>query len=350
LVIVDSTLQPTPVARLLPHVLRQFQQCGLPPSAVRVLVATGVQGAPRPESLLKKLGPAAADCEVIIHDPNRHLVNLGNLPSGIRILANHQVPASDFVVGVGGVYPNEDPRFEAGLKLALGVLGIQTIRDLKSRFPDAFASQYGDGSEFPRVLEQIADKIGLRTMISAHVDAEREVVRVACGDPRLYYAREVEFARNTFRAPPPADADVVLSNAYPTDLSLATVEYALAPLRHAARDASRVVLASCAEGIGTRTLDELAPGSSFRRWLRPLKQVTFGSSRDRRHRHPIWLYRPGDYVEEIPGRAGEIRVAPSWEDVVRNVRQEQMHKKFLRVHLYPCAPLQFLVGPSTLAA
>lgn len=356
LVIVDSTVQPTPVGRLLPHILAQLRQGGIEPAAVRILVATGDGGFPRPESLIKKLGPAAADCELLIHDPHREGATLGTLGGtvgrGVRLIVNRQVLASDFVIGVEGIYPVRGHSYPAGSSLILSVLGAETIEGLSARFSGRGPA--GSESEFQDVLDSIADRLHLDMMISAQVDAQRNLVRLGCGDPKAYYPREIAFAGATFRAPPPDDADIVVANAYPADLSLAAaLGHALDPLSQAASGASRILLASCAEGAGLMpagrswwsAVKDLA--GSGRRRLRGWPRATRPSPAGANHRNRIWLYRPGPYTETIPAKTGEVRLASSWEHLVAAVSREQAHKRFCRVYLYPCAPLQLLRPPAT---
>jgi nickel-dependent lactate racemase len=352
LVIVDGPQWPTPVARILPHVLEQFREGGIAPASVRIIVATEAHSPPQFESLFRKLGPEAFACTVVVHKPHEHLADLGYI-GGIRVTANRELIESDLIVGIEGLYLNSAGGFQSQSQLILGVLGLETTAALRSRYRSAEHAGEGE-SGFRRALDEIAERIGLRTTISGHIDAERQLVRLACGDRRLYYDRELAFARATYGAAPPEGADVVISNAYPSDLSCNAVEeHALAPLQRAPRDASRIVLASCPEGVGT---EHLFPYHSFRpaHWwqaFRPSRSGDAGHA-PASHRCPIWLYQPTGRVggvelpeslEPISPTEQPIRVAESWRQILRSVRIEQQGKRFLRVCLYPCAPLQYLL-------
>jgi Lactate racemase N-terminal domain len=351
LIVVDSTLEPTPVARLLPQVIRQFQQAGFDPSAIRILVATGDQGAPRPESLIKKLGPAAADCELLIHDPDRHETDLGTISPGIRLFANREVVSSDFVVGIEGIYPDAHQRYPFFSTLAGAVLGAETIRALASRrFEDANGSAETERDQIHRTIEE---RLRIHTTLSAQVDAERSLIRLACGDPRIYYPVEAAFARATFGAPVPDDADIVVANAYPADLSLrAVLSRGLRPTELAASGASRIVLASCAEGLGAPAPPKSWWSSAERAARAPARfwRAWRSAHHARPHRHPIWLYRPSGSGEAIGCKAKGLQAAPTWDFIVEAVRREQIHKRFCRVVLYPCSPLQVLMSEPGVSA
>src|SRR5271167_1931328 len=153
LVIVDDANRPTPVARVMPFILRQFESAGIAARDVRVLLASGTHGAARPELVRQKVGPEAASaCQILIHDPHRGLITMGRTSFGTPVSVNREVAASDLVVGVGGVFPNHLAGFGGGSKLALGVLGYRSIMCLHCRHPGLRWGSDGVGSELRKDL------------------------------------------------------------------------------------------------------------------------------------------------------------------------------------------------------
>jgi hypothetical protein len=200
--------------------LSQLADAGIPAGAVRILVATGSHGSPHPQALAAKVGPeAAAACDLLVHDYARGLARVGRSSFATPVLVNQEVLASDLVIGIGGIYPQHSTGFGGGAKLALGVLGKRSIVALHYRHP-SMAGAYEVDNDFRRDLDGIATMIGLRTSVSVHVDTDRRPVRVTCGDHRRYYEEAVGFSQRAYRAPRPTDADVVIANAYPIDVSL----------------------------------------------------------------------------------------------------------------------------------
>src|SRR5204862_4953702 len=169
------------------------------------------------------------------------------------------------LIGIGGVYPQHTAGFGGGSKLALGVLGRRSIAHLHLAHAGVDGSYEVDNG-FRRDLDEIADLIGLRTVVSVHVDAEREVVRVVSGDWRAHYRDSVRFSREAYAAPGPGDADVVVASAYPMDVSLTFMRSkGMIPLFQARPGASRVVIAACPEGVGHHGL---YPFAVVPRWHR----------------------------------------------------------------------------------
>jgi lactate racemase len=381
LVIVDDLTRPTPAGRVLPFVLRQLGDAGIPSDEVRVLVGTGTHQPPPEDALARKLGPqAAASCRVMVHDHSRGVIKLGRTSFGTPVLVNREVVASDLVIGIGGVYPQHSTGFGGGSKLALSVLGKRSIIGLHYGHPSGGGS-YDVRNDFRRDLDEIATMIGLGTSVSLHVNADREVVRVVSGDHRRYYEEAVAFAVRAYLAPPPGDADVVISNAYPIDVSLTFMRSkGLIPLLHARPGASRVVVSACSEGVGhhglfpfvngpwfqrqrhvlriMRTTPAAVPAKAARllsrrltlapvpsRWGRSSSLSRAEATAANGQLNPIWLYAAGRAPGSLPGQIPGMTALYDWSDVLERIGQEQRGKRRLEVAVYPCAPLQVLDLP-----
>lgn len=317
LIEVDDPNRPTPACRVIPIVLRHFGSAGIASRDVRILVASGTHGPARRESLLQKLGPQAESCQILIHDACRDLVSIGKTSQGTPVSVNRQVTESDFVLGIGGIYPNHSTGFGGGSKLALGVLGLRSIMALHCRHRElGWGSVPGEDS-WCIDLDEIARMIGLKSLISLQVDCDHNVVRVATGDHSRYYAQAVAFARQAFEAPSPEGADVVISNAYPFDLSLTFArKKGIYPLSLCPPHASRIVVAACSEGHGFHRLVPYVNYPRFHRRRHLCRRATLMTPRElagkltgtieRRMRRlssgkkngrtgprlkPIWLYR-----------------------------------------------------------
>lgn len=379
LVLVDDVNRPTPAARLLPPLLKEFEAAKIPASNVTILIARGSHGAPQPESLRLKVGEqAVSSCRVLVHDPYRDTVKAGKTSFGTPVYVNKEVPRADFIIGIGGVYPNNTAGFGGGAKLALGVLDVRVISQLHRKHKAAGWGTDGPENDFRKDLGEIASMLGLQTLITAHVNENRELVRVRCGDYRLYYKDEVFFAREAFRAPKPAGADVVVSNAFPNDLSLTFIHMkGVYPLRHAAPEASRIVLGACSEGEGFHGVYPIVRMPLFHEQRDRLRRISLMSAGEigqkifgkiagklrgslpaapagsppteqnpphssAKPKNPIWLYRTGNHAGGLPSPVRGMRIVYKWGEILEIVRKEQGGRENLNVVIYPCAPLQVI--------
>src|SRR5260370_4737028 len=98
LVIIDDVNRPTPVASILPTVLRHFRDAGVSARDVTILLATGMHAAPQMDSVRNKIGPEIASaCRILLHDTAQAVAYLGKTRLGTPVLVNKQVIRSDFV-------------------------------------------------------------------------------------------------------------------------------------------------------------------------------------------------------------------------------------------------------------
>ena len=248
-------------------------------------------------------------------------------------------------------------------KLALGVLGFESIAALHLGHQSMGWGTPNGQSHFRHDLDEVARMIGLGTSVSLVVNGHREVVEVFCGDTWVSHSSAERLVCHAFRAPAPADdVDVVIANAYPSDLSLTFVRMkGMQPVTAARAGASRVVIAACSEGTGFHGLfPMMSPSRRHRRRLAALKarvlvrkpkrlvpKVLRSVSRRLARRGPVvgrspWLFRPATgNAGSLPSHVAGINVTSSWEEVVDAVNREQ-GDRLLRVVVYPCASLQWL--------
>jgi len=364
-IVVDDPTRPTPASRVMPFLLREFELAGIAASAVTVVVATGTHGPPDPRAVIAKVGQETATrCRrVHIHDHRRDVVRLGRTRFGTPVFVDRMVAACDFVVGLGGVYPQHTAWFGGGSKILLGVLGERSIAHLHYTNWNV-PQRYATDNRFRADLNQVAELVGMRTCISIHIDANRRPVRVVSGDPLAYYEAAARYSRDEYRAPAPGNADVVISNAYPMDTSVTFAESkGTIPLKHTRPAASKVLIAACSEGTGNHGLFPLLQVPDHHYEIQRLRRAWINRSqlpgkiarrvRASRYRQtapadepnlyrPIRLYRPVEVETQIPASLPGIRRMGSWEEVLHEVALEQPADRRLRAVVYPCAPLQVL--------
>jgi nickel-dependent lactate racemase len=368
-ILVDDLTRPTPAARILRPMLRQIEEAGVPRSGVTILVASGAHEPPGPSEIRRKVGAAITGAyRVLGHDYRGPLVRRGTTSLGTPVWFNETAARADLLIGVGGVYPQHSTGFGGGSKLVLGILGRRSIVRLHYGRDGAHGSNEVS-NEFRRDLDEIAHMIGLRTLVTVHVDAHRRPVRVVAGDWTRHFMDSVAVSRQVYAAPPPDDADVVVANAYPMDVSLTFMRSkGIIPLLRGRPEASRIMVAACSEGVGSHGLFPFAvlppfererqmirkamarpreaPAKAARKVRNVMKRLPSRTRAGPRAGYgpprppgPIWLFgAKGPLPGSIPG----MRPAETWEQTIRAVQGEQAGRGSLRVVVYPCAPLQVL--------
>jgi nickel-dependent lactate racemase len=363
-IIVDDVNRGTPVGSILPHVIRQFSEAGISPDQITIVMATGAHALPQAASVRNKIGEIAAKCRVRLHDSRKDLVRLGTTSFGTPVLLNKEVAASDFVVGVGGLYPNSTAGYGGGSKLVLGVLGFRSILCLHYLHGGAGRGQNREKDSFRLDLNEIADMARMRSLVSVHVNAQCKIVRLRCGDYRAYYDEERAFAQRVYTVSSPGDADVVISNAYPNDLSLTfALMKGAAPLHVCKPGSSRILVARCSEGVGGHSLFPVVhvershalkmylrfaaarPGPFLKKALRVAskrfrRKATGSTKTPGGWKNSIHLYAEPGGGRSLPSDVAGVNMTSSWAEIVAAVQREQANAgPTLKVAVYPCSPL-----------
>ena len=373
LVIVDDLTRPTPADRVMPFLLSQFADAGISAQDVTVVMGSGTHGRVSVEAIVRKVGGHAG--RLIPHDDTGDLTRIGRTSFGTPVIVNREVAASDLVVGIGGIFPNFSTGFGGGSKVALGVLGRRSISRLHFGHR-SMAGSHAIDNDFRSDLDEIAAIIGLRSIISLHVDASRRPIRIVSGDHHAYYKEAVDFSRRAFAAPRSEAADVVIANAYPFDTALTfTSSKGRLPLLSSKPSASKVLISACSEGVGhhglfpygkqrfrrerkiVRTVmarPRAVPAKVKRRAERKVAALRggrvndvatgapdkVGGTRPAPQQNPVWLFVSSD--SDLPSHIPGVRSVRSWSTVLEAIEREQGDRKTLEVAVYPCSPLQVL--------
>ena len=372
-IIVDDLNRPTPISTVMPLLLKRIWDSGIPKHNVTIIMATGTHGHPDQNAWLKKIGAeAVSSSRLLIHDCFRDVIKIGVTTHGTPVFVNKAVMEGDLVIGIGGIYPNLTAGFGGGSKLALGVLGIRTIYKLHFRHKMSGWGLNEVDNSFRRELDEIAGMIGMNMSISMMIDADRNIIQMYCGIQREYFHEAVKNYCNIFTTRKPDEADVVISNSYPNDLSLTFARIkGFMPLESCNSGASRVAIASCSEGVGLhnvfpfvnmprfhrvrhilRRISSMSPGETMSKTVevirRKMKSPMNKNSNQRmasapgigKSEYPVWLYRPGDHSVELPSFIPGINITSNWVEILEAIRREQGNRKNLKVLVYPCAFLQ----------
>lgn len=366
-VVIDDLARPTPVFRIMPYLLEEFRSAGISPGEVQILVATGTHGDQDREALRNKIGREAFEgCRLVIHNDQQGTKWVGKTSFGTPVFVNRTVLEGDLIVGVGGVYPQHTTGFGGGGKLALGILGRKSITHLHFSHKGV-AGTYNIDNNFRKDLTEIARMIGLNTIFTLHTNAQLELVHLLCGDHFSYYPEAAAFSKVKYTAPLPDDADVVIVNTYPSDISYTFARKAMKPIRCAPPHATRILIGSIHEGIGRHGLfqqgvsekikaykalyrrisvmeprvifSKIVKNLFFRRGGRSAQANIPATSSAPPER--LWLYRPKGPTAPIQSLPG-LSVVREWEEILEVIHLEYPGKERLKVRIYPCGSLQCL--------
>lgn len=369
-IVIDDLARPTPVFRVIPYVVEQFQIAGIAAENIRIVVATGTHGHQDEKGLAQKIGSEVyRKCTIIVHDYQKNCRKIGVTSYGTPVIVNKEVLDCDYLCGIGGIYPQHTTGFGGGSKLSLGVLARKSIVHLHFGGHKSVGGTYAIDNSFRHDLDEIARMIGFKNIMTLHTNSQLELVKLTCGDHFIYYEEAARFSRQAYDSPLPVQADVVIANTYPSDVSYTFMRKGFKPLRCAPADSTKIAIGYCHEGVGRHGIFPQGGDSRIER-LRALRlristmsakvivekivKNLFRRKKTNQLDHQtnstggvseklsdFLLYRPVGAESPIP-EIGGMHILSSWQDVIQEIQKQHSTKEKVRVCIYPCSSLQCL--------
>jgi hypothetical protein len=353
-IVIDDISRPTPTADLLPLVLNELEEGGIPASATKIVIAAGGHEPASDDDNIKKLGvETAARVHWELHDPDGDLVHVGQSPSGIPLHVNRTVMNADLKIGIGSLTPHDGAGFSGGSKILVpGVAGTQTARYLHDFLKGAKFRGGSIDNDFRRELDIITGELGLNFIVNVILNHRRQVAELFAGDRVLAHREGARRAAELFEVVVPTDADIIVANTYPFDANLWFVPWGTWPLMSTRPEVTRVALADGSQGAGSHRLKPTELGFLGRAWvrfrtLRPrhvLKQVRHlvtSLTRTRsRKMLDFLMVCPNISEEDMALRFPAATLYRSWNDLQKEL-ESRYGDRAVKVAVLPCAPLQF---------
>ena len=226
-IIVDDLSRPTPAATVIPFLLSELTEAGVPKSEIRFVVGGGSHRPLTDAEAAKKVGTdVAAEYEVTSHNfMAGDLRALGSLDNGLPIYLNRVVADADFKICLGGIYPHGAVGFGGGAKLVVpGIAGFATMFYFHSFSPSrghAVIERKGSEPDHRDFAEAVARKLGLDVIANVVLNSRREICGLFVGDFVQAHRKGAHFALDTYGTVIPEtsrkETDLVVLNCYPLD-------------------------------------------------------------------------------------------------------------------------------------
>ncbi len=261
LVATDDNTRPTPLQRILPPVLRELEEAGVPDDRIRFLIGLGSHRAMRTDEIRAKFGAVVADRYRIHNHPwndPRALASLGTLKSGLEVVINRMALEADAVVALGNIIPHATAGFSGGGKVIMpGICGETTIAGTHWTALDFPMRGILGVEENPvrEAIREVCRAVGLTFVVDAVMVGDT-VAEVVAGDPLEAHHQGVRVSRGLYGVPVEEPADVVVAEAFPTDIDLRQAIKAVCAADIVVRDGGVIVLgADCSEGVSPQFPD-----------------------------------------------------------------------------------------------
>jgi nickel-dependent lactate racemase len=247
---------------MVPPVLRELSKAGVRDEDITLLCGIGMHRPSTHEEKVAKLGEAIVSRYRVIDNEPRNpqaLVDLG-VVNDIPLSVHRAAYDADLLIATGIVEPHQYAGYSGGCKtVAVGAAGEPLISFSHGpRFVDDPGTRLGrlDGNPFHEAITEAGLRAGLRFIVNAVLDDDRNVVAVMAGEPVATHRRLVELARGMFQVSIPQQYDVAIGGVgYPKDANLYQASRAASYLFFAPQPVVKpggylIVPARCPEGVG----------------------------------------------------------------------------------------------------
>ena len=252
----DDNTRLTPSDRIIPPLLERLNAAGVPDDRISCIMALGTHRYMTDAEMQAKVGDGVyRRIRVFNHewrDPAA-LVDLGVSSQGTPLLVNRAVAEADVVIGLGAIVPHHIPGFSGSSKIIQpGVSGARTTAETH------LLSCSGGGDSFlgiadnpvRRDMDDMADRVGMRTIFNVVMDSQGGVVGVFFGDMRLAFKAGIGLATGIYGVPYHETPDIVLANSYPCDLDFWQSHKSQYPAQRMVRPGGTIIVCTPApEGV-----------------------------------------------------------------------------------------------------
>ena len=252
----DDNTRLTPVERIIPPLLARLNAAGVPDNKITCIMALGTHRYMTEAEMAAKVGEAVYRRIRVFNHEWRNpdaLVDLGTSSQGTPLLVNRAVAEADVVIGLGAIVPHHIPGFSGSSKIIQpGVCGARTTAETH------LLSCGGGGDSFlgiadnpvRRDMDDMADRVGMRTIFNVVMDSQGGVVGVFYGEMRAAFAAGIELATQIYGVAYHETPDVVVANSYPCDLDFWQSHKAQYPAQRMVRQGGTIIVCTPApEGV-----------------------------------------------------------------------------------------------------
>jgi nickel-dependent lactate racemase len=264
---VDDNTRTTPIKEILPALLAELKNGGVPPEHIELLVALGTHRPMSPAEQEKKFGRHICE-EYAIHmhhwNNPAELHHLGTTASGTVIEVNKRLLDADLIIGVGQIVPHRVAGYSGGSKIVQpGVCGGVTTGQthwLSAQFRGEDIMGKID-NPVRTEMDQVARQANLRFIANAVMDLSGSIVALVCGEPSATFRKGASLSRDIFGVHIPRKGDIVITDSYPADLEMWQASKGIYASDLAVKPGGVIVMISpCTEGVCTEHPDVLKYG------------------------------------------------------------------------------------------
>jgi lactate racemase len=256
LIVSDDNTRSTPADRIVPVLLEQLTAAGVSEDRISCIMALGTHRYMTEQEMRTKVGEDVyRRIRVLNHewkDP-KQLVDLGRSSRGTPVSVNRAAVEADVVIGLGSVVPHHIPGYSGSGKIIQpGICGTETTAATHMLSCSGGGDSLLGRAENPvrAELEEIADRIGMKTICNVVSNPQGQVVGLFFGSRAEVFTRAVGLARSVYGFEYQGHPDIVVAGASPCEIDFWQSHKALYPAERMVKQGGTIVLCTPApEGV-----------------------------------------------------------------------------------------------------
>ncbi|MBI2865699.1 MAG: nickel-dependent lactate racemase [Chloroflexi bacterium] len=266
-VVFSDLTRPVPNRRLLPPILAEIEEAGVPASQVTLINACGMHRPNTPSELDAMLGPATtARYRIINHDAldESQLTYVGTSSFGGEVWLNRQYLQASVRILTGFIEPHFFAGFSGGAKSVLpGIAGGSTVmHNHNAAMIGHPQARWGVTDENPIFAEcrQAEAMAPCSFIVNVALNDRREITGLFAGSLQAAHDAGIAFVRRTAMREVDGEFDIVVTtnSGYPLDLNLYQAVKGMSAAAETVRPGGDIVIASeCSEGLGHGNFAEI---------------------------------------------------------------------------------------------
>lgn len=264
--LVSDITRPTPSHKLLPPLLQELNDGGIPDEDITIVFATGLHRKLTKEEMEQQVGLDVYEGAKCINHNVDDCTYIGTTKRGTRVNVLRAVVNADVVVCVGTIELHYFAGYSGGAKSILpGVSSGETIEMNHKLMLLPGASSGKVDSPVRADMEEAGAMLGVDFILNVVLNAKKEIVKAFAGDVIGAHRAGVVYVDKMYKVPVKGKADIAItsSGGTPKDLNMYQAYKALDNATHAITEKGSIILvAECAEGLGNEV---------FERWVEEAK-------------------------------------------------------------------------------
>ena len=266
-IVVNDHTRPGPNRLIMQAIVARLENAGIADANVTVLYATGSHRAPTEKEMDEIIGREYRErFTMVAHDCKRDedMIFLGETDTGMPVHVNRLATDCSLLICTGLIAPIHTAGYSGGRKsIVPGIAGLKTLH-IHHSFPVYQyepAMGFVEGNPFHEIALNAAKKAGVKFIVNAVQDPNKQFIDFVAGDLEHAHAAGVALCDAVSRVDIPRRADVVIASpgGFPRDIDLYQSQKALSVSEVIGTPGCTfIVVAECRDGFGEET---------FERWM-----------------------------------------------------------------------------------